>query len=87
MTITLHLAAEQERRLEEGRAQQDTSVVRQVLHQAVDAMVPQLLSEPAEQLDVAAFESLLDSIAEEAPSAQGLSEEAVSRAGIYSEHP
>lgn len=87
MTITLKLSTEQERRLEEGAARHDAEVVRQVLLQAVDATVPELLERPAQQLGPDEFRALLDSLAADFAAAPGLSDEAVSRAGIYGDHP
>ncbi len=83
MTITLELSVEQERRLEEGTASHDEAVVRQVLLQAVDAVVPKLLQEPSGQLGSAEFRAVLEEIAADSAEAPVLSDEAVSRAGIY----
>ncbi len=87
MTITLKLSTEQERRLEEGAARHDAEIVRQVLLQAVDATVPKLLERPARQLSSTEFRALLDSIAADCATAPSLTDEAVSRAGIYGDHP
>lgn len=83
MTITLELSVEQERRLEEGTARNDEEVVRQVLLQAVDAVVPKLLQKPSGQLGSAEFRALLEEIAADSAEAPVLSDEAVSRVGIY----
>lgn len=87
MTITLELSAEQERLLEEGAARHDAGVVRQVLLQAVDAAVPRLLGRPAQQLGLADFRALLDQLASDSTDSPALSDEAVSRLGIYGDHP
>lgn len=87
MTITLELSADQERRLEEGTALRNAEAVRQVLLQAVDATVSKLLDEPASQLSHAELEALLDSLASDFADSPTLSDEAVSRAGIYGDHP
>ncbi len=87
MTITLELSTDQERRLEEGTTHRNAKVVRQVLLQAVDVAVSKLLDEPASQLGSAEFEALLDTLAADFASSPALSDEAVSRAGIYGDHP
>ena len=86
MTITLQLSAEQERRLEEGTSRHDRTVVREVLLQAVDATVESLLSSPR-QPDSESRRALLEELATEFSNLPPLSEEAISRAGIYSDHP
>ncbi len=87
MTITLELSADQERTLEEGTARRNANIVRQVLIQAVDVVVSKLLDEPASQLGPAEFDTLLDSLATDFADSPALSDEAVSRAGIYGDHP
>jgi len=43
MTITLKLSSEQEQRLRAGAARQDAETVREILRQAVDSTVEELL--------------------------------------------
>jgi len=87
MTITLKLSSEQEHRLLEGAAQQDAQAVREVLLQAVDSTVESLLHTSVRRPQTSAFSALLDKIAAELPNAPALSDDAVSRAGIYADHP
>lgn len=86
MTITLQLSDEQERRLEEGAARHDAAAVREVLLQAVDATVEEILS-PPRQPDPETLLAVLDKLAMELGDVPALPEEALSRAGIYGDHP
>lgn len=86
MTITLQLSAEQERRLTESAARQDEEALRSVLLQAVESTVKDLLK-PHRQPDPQARRVLLEELAEEFSDLPALPEEAISRAGIYREHP
>lgn len=85
MTIKLKLSSEQEHRLRAGAARRDAQAVREVLLQAVDSTVEGLLRTSvrpkANPLSV-----LLDKIAAELHDAPALSDDAVSRAGIYADH-
>lgn len=87
MTVTLPLTADQERRIEESAARHDTEAVRQVLYQAADAVVPDLMQRPAKQLDPVEFRAVLDELASAATDSPPLSAHALSRAGIYGDHP
>jgi hypothetical protein len=87
MTITLKLTPEQEQRLRIGVAQQDAQAVRAILLQAVDSTVEGLLQSAQHQLKEHALPALLDKIAAEFRDVPVLADEAVSRAGIYVEHP
>ena len=87
MTITLELSTEQEQRLEEGAARHDAEVVRQVLLQAVDATVPKILARSPKQPTPIDFHRALDSLAADFADSPPLSDDAVSREGIYGEHP
>ncbi|HEV7669246.1 MAG TPA: hypothetical protein VGS22_12015 [Thermoanaerobaculia bacterium] len=87
MTITLELSSEQERRLRAGAAQQDAAVVREILLQAVDSTVEGILRTPGRRHKASALSALLDQIALGLRDAPALSDEAVSRAGIYTDHP
>lgn len=87
MTITLKLSSEQEQRLRIGAAQQDAQVVREVLRQAVDTTVEELLQTSTRRPEANTLSALLDKIAAGFRDAPALSDEAVSRAGIYADHP
>ena len=92
MTITLELSAEQERRLREGTHRKDADAVREVLLGAIDSTVEDLLSSPSRKLAEPDFEMLADRLAESfartSPSNhRPLSDEAVTREGIYGDHP
>jgi hypothetical protein len=87
MTITLKLSSEQEQRLRAGAAQRDAQAVREILLQAVDSTVEGLLRTPVQRPQANTLTSLLDKIAAELRDAPVLSDEAVSRAGIYADNP
>lgn len=87
MAIKLELSSEQERRLRAGAAQQDVQTVRAILLQAVDSTVEELLRTSARPPKAHKLPALLDKIASKLRDAPALSDEAVSRAGIYADHP
>jgi hypothetical protein len=87
MTITLKLSSEQERRLRAGAARRDAHTVREILIQAVDSTVEGLLQTSVPEPRAKTLSTLLDGIATELRDAPALTDEAVSRAGIYSDHP
>ncbi len=87
MTITLSLSSEQEHRLRAGAAQQDAQVVREILRQAVDSTVEELLRVSARPAKSSALAAVLDSVANELRDAPVLPDAAVSRSGIYADHP
>lgn len=87
MTITLELSPEQEQRLRAGAARQDAQTVREILLEAVDSTVEGLLSTPVQRPQANTLSALLDKIAAGFRDAPVLSDEAVSRAGIYADHP
>jgi hypothetical protein len=87
MTITLKLSSKQEHRLRAGAARQDAQVVREVLLQAVDSTVEGLLRTAVHPPKPSELSALLDKIAAELRDAPVLSDEALSRAGIYADHP
>jgi hypothetical protein len=87
MTITLELSPEQEHRLQAGAARQDPQAVREILLQAVDSAVEGLLRTSVSRPKTSPLSVLLDEIAEQLRDAPALSDEAVSRAGIYADHP
>jgi hypothetical protein len=87
MAITLKLTAEQEHRLRIGVAQQDAQTVREILLQAVDPTVEGLLRSSLDPPKDHTLPTLLDKIASEFRDVPVLSDEAVSRFGIYADHP
>ena len=87
MTITLELPADVEARLREGAARRDAEAVRRILAEAVAPTVEALLREPADRMTEVEFEALADELADGAPALPRLPDEAVSRAGIYADHP
>lgn len=92
MTITLTLTAEQERRLWEGTARHDAEAVRQVLLKAIDATVEKLLNRTVGTRAALDYERLADRLAEDfaataSPEHRSLSDDAMTREGIYGDHP
>ena len=87
MTITLNLSPEQEQRLRAGTADQDPQAVREVLLQAVDSTVQELLGSSARQTKTRDLSALLDEIATILKDAPVLPDEALTREGIYGDHP
>jgi len=86
MWMTVTLTSEQEHRLRAGAAQRDAQAVREVLVQALDPAVEGLLRTSSHPPKAEALSVLLDRIAAELHDAPVLSDEAVSRAGIYADH-
>jgi hypothetical protein len=87
MTITLELSPEQENRLRAGAAQHDAQAVREVLLQAIDSTVEGLLHPSGAPSRANTLPALLDKVAALLSEAPVLSDEAVSRAGLYADHP
>ena len=87
MTITLELSPDQEHRLRAGAAQRDAQAVRKILLEAVDSTVEGLLRTSGERPRATTLPALLDKIAAGFRDAPALPDEAVSRAGIYADHP
>lgn len=99
MTITLDLPPHMEAELRETAARRDPEALRRLLADAVTPIVEALLREsPAAKPSAAAelnaddFEALLDQFADEfetcaGPDVPPLPAEAVTRAGIYRDHP
>ncbi len=87
MTITLELSSEQEHRLRAGAAQQDAEAVREILLQAVDSTVEGILRRSDRRPKANTLSALLDQIADGLRDAPALADEAVSRTGIYADHP
>lgn len=91
MTITLDLTPDMEAQLRETVARRDAGAIRRFLAEALAPTIERLLrdsaSEPSENV-----EALLDQLADEFEASAGpdvapLSDDAVTRAGIYREHP
>jgi hypothetical protein len=92
MKITLELPPDVEAQLRESAIRRDTEGVRRLLVDAFTPTVEALLREPPDELTDAQFEALADQLADELSSCLGpntppLSDEAVSREGIYEGHP
>jgi antitoxin ParD1/3/4 len=92
VTITIELPEEVEAQLRESVARQDAEGVRRLLAAAVTPTVEALLRQPPAELSDADFETVADQLAEElsayrGPNAPALSDEAISREGIYADHP
>jgi antitoxin ParD1/3/4 len=92
MTITLELSPEVETKLRAEIARHDIGSVRQLLADTLIPTVEALLWQIPEQLSEDEFETLADQLAAELVAclesdAPILSDYAVSRAGIYEDHP
>jgi antitoxin ParD1/3/4 len=92
MTITITLSAEQERHLRAGTARHDAEAVRQVLLGVVDSTVEDLLQRRSTASPETDFEALADRLADQFASTvpddhHPLSDEAVTRDGVYGDHP
>ena len=92
MLITLKLSTEMEARLRESVARGDVASVRQVLHDAAEPTVAALLHGHEKRLSDEEFERLADQLADEVAALVGtdrppLTDYAVSREGIYEDHP
>ena len=92
MKITLELPPDVEARLRESAARYDADTVRRLLVEAFTPTVDALLRELPDALTDTAFEAVADQLADELtacrrPNAPVLSDHAVSRAGIYEDHP
>ena len=92
MKITLELPPEVEARLRESAARYDADAMHRLLVEAITPTVEALLRELPDALTNTEFEAMADQVADELtacrrPNAPGLSNYAVSRAGIYEDHP
>ena len=92
MTISLELTPQLETQLRQYLALHDAVTVRRLLAEAATPIVERLLHETVGDLSDADFELLADAVAEEVVTygptpTPLLSKEAVSREGIYAEHP
>lgn len=92
MQITLELSPDIEVRLRESVAHGDAEAVRRLLVEVLTPTVEALLHEMPTELTEAEFEAVADQLADEfmadrGPNAPSLSDYAVSREGIYEDHP
>ena len=98
MILTLELPPDVEARLRESAASHDGQAVRHLLTEALapilDATVDDLLRgasgtmvRRADGLTDAEFEALVDELVTLTPTLPSLPDEAISRSGIYDEHP
>ena len=92
MPITLEVSPELETQLREKAAHRDVAAVRQLLMDAVEPTVTALLRKTTTEVSDGEFEALADQLAAEwaaaaDPKALPLPDEAVTRAGIYGDHP
>jgi antitoxin ParD1/3/4 len=90
-TVTLNLSPEVEAQVRSLIAQQDVVGLRLLLADTLAAKVEAMLSQSSAELDTDEFESVADQLEEEITTYLGstrpiLSDYAVSRAGIYTEH-
>jgi antitoxin ParD1/3/4 len=92
MKVTLELSPDVEAQLRESAARNDADAVRRLLVDAFTPTVEALLRELPAMLTDAEFEAIADQLTDELTTCRGLhvpalSDYAVSRAGIYEDHP
>jgi antitoxin ParD1/3/4 len=92
MQITLELSPDIEVRLRESVAHGDAEAVRRLLVEAFTPTVEALLQKTPAELTDTEFEVVADQLADEltallGPNVPSLSDYAVSRVGIYEDHP
>jgi antitoxin ParD1/3/4 len=92
MTITLELTPDVEEKLRESAARRDVEAIRCLLAELLTPTVELLLKKTLPDTDDTDFEALADQLADQlvalqVPDAPPLSDYAVSREGIYEEHP
>ncbi len=92
MTITVELPDGIEAQLRESLARQDVERARRLLAEAVAPTVEALLRHAPAELTETDFEAVASQLADQmaayrGPKAPVLSDEAVSREGIYADHP
>jgi antitoxin ParD1/3/4 len=92
MTITLHIPPHLEGPLRDCLVRGDAAAAQRMLAEAFAPTVAALLNEAAPPLSDAEFEALADQLADHLEACAGkaaglLSDEAVSREGIYQDHP
>lgn len=94
LTVTLELTPGQEKKLRTGLARQDEESVRQLLLDVIEPMIVDLFAQ-TEQVATKDEDEwnrlstlLMDTVADRLPADfTGLSDYAVSREGIYADHP
>jgi antitoxin ParD1/3/4 len=92
MQITLELSPDIEVQLRESVAHGDADAVRRLLVEVLTPTVEALLQETPAELTNAEFEAMADQLTDElttslGPHVPSLSDYAISRAGIYEDHP
>ena len=92
MIITLELSPELQAKLRTNIARRDSESIRQLLADTFTPKVEALFQQTHSQIDDDEFEAVADSLANEyaacvKSTTPPLSDYAVSRAGIYEEHP
>jgi antitoxin ParD1/3/4 len=92
MKITLELPPDVEARLRESAARYDVDAMRRLLVEVFTPTVDALLRDLPDALTNTDFEAVADQLADELTACRGphaplLSDYAVSRAGIYEDHP
>ena len=92
MQITLELPPDVEVRLRESVAHGDAEAIRRLLTEALTPTVEALLQKVPAELTEVEFEAVADQLADEltadrGPHSLSLSDDAVSREGIYEDHP
>jgi antitoxin ParD1/3/4 len=91
LTITLELSPEEEQQLRRSIRQRDTENVRQLLLDALEPAIEDLLQE-REPMSMEEWDALVDELTQIVsaglpPGTPPLSDYAVSREGIYGDHP
>ena len=92
MQITLELSPDIEVQLRESVAHGDADAIRRLLMELLMPTVAALLQETPAEVTAPEFEAVADQLADEltaslGPNVPSLSDYAVSRAGIYEDHP
>ena len=92
LNVTLTLTPEQQAQLQAGLDRRDAETVRRVLLDAVEPTVAILLEGDQERLSIDEFLRLTDQLVAQVaarlpPDWEGLPDEAISREGIYGDHP
>lgn len=92
MQITLELSPDTEVQLRESVAHGDVEAIRRLLAEVLTPTVEALLQEMPAELTETELEAVADQLADEltadlGPNAPSLSDYAVSREGIYEDHP
>lgn len=92
-TITLELSPELEAKLRDSFDRNDSETARQLLAEAFAPAVESMLRKPVEQISIEEMDRLLDEVADMIQASYGdeeppvLSDYALSREGIYEDHP